>query len=107
MQVNNNKHRLRIDIYYLLEQPKNYSQRSTQITFNDNESIKHIYKRFMHEYKQLNNIEFIEFSMSLCNYGTNDIMLNRLVKVNKCDNVKQFHINNNYVKKYRELFNIA
>ena len=99
------QHELRIDMYYKMDMPDVVHQHSNQITFSINEAKLHIYKRFMYEYKHLINAK-CQFSLVLAVYDVSCVKLGNVVKCSSCDNVRQFHVNNNYIKKYKELFQV-
>ena len=105
MQYIMKNHVLRIDMYYKMDMPDVIHQHSNQISFSINETKLHIYKRFMHEYKHLIGAK-CEFSLVLAIYGESGVKISNIVKCSSCDNVNQFHVNNNYIKKYRELFKV-
>ena len=107
MQYIIKKHELRIDMYYNMDMPDVLHKHSNQITFDAREPKTDIYKRFMHEYKHLISAK-CEFSLVLAVYDVSGVKVANVVKCQSCNNVRQFHINNNYIKimKHRELFQV-
>ena len=105
MQYIIKKHELRIDMYYNMDMPDVIHKHSNQITFDVREPKIQIYKRFMHEYKHLIGAK-CEFSLVLAVYDVSGEKIANVVKCQSCDNVRQFHVNNNYIKKYKEVFKV-
>ena len=105
MQLIMNNHELRIDMYFKMEMPDVLHRHSNQITFDEREAKIHIYKRFMAEYKQLIKAD-AEFSLILAVYDSNGVKMSNVVKCTSCDNIKQFHVNYNYINRHQQLFQI-
>ena len=105
MQYIIKKHELRIDMYYSMDLPDVIHKHSNQITFDVREPKLQIYKRFMNEYKHLIGAK-CEFSLVLAVYDVSGVKVANVVKCSSCDNVRQFHMNMNHIKKYKELFKV-